>query len=185
MKKDIRVAQSGARTTSEGFTFEMETNTRYTAIQELAKLMDKLRIPYVMRPCYDGWEIIYPTVADVIMDAVSHMMVNHARNLIEVMGPDRYYDEGCTGPVYSELTAAQAIEHFYIHYRLNRRNVDKLLPPKPIKAEFYDIERREYVTQEQLRKEYEEVEASDPRGLTFGQYIRNCLTSNNGTLMYT
>lgn len=168
----------------KALTLELETNSRYTAILELAKLMDKLRIPYVLRPCYDGWEIVYPTVADVIMDAVSHMMVNGARDLIEVMGPDVYGRGAASGTVYSNLTPAQAIEHFYVHYRLNRREVESLLPPKPIRAEFYDIESREYVTREQLYKEFEESEKEECRGLTFGEYIRNCLTQNNGTLIY-
>lgn len=180
----------------KALTLELETNSRYTAILELAKLMDKLRIPYVLRPCYDGWEIVYPTIADVIMDGVSHMMVNGARNLIEVMGPDVYGRGAASGTVYSNLTPAQAIEHFYVHYRLNRREVENLLPPKPIKAsrdfvpEFYDIESREYVTREQLYKEYDYARTHDPndeqgyRDLTFGEYIRNCLTQNNGTLIY-
>ena len=168
-----------------GYTLDMETNSRYAEILELAKLMDRLRIPYIIRPCYDGWELLYPTIADVLIDAVSHMFVNDSRTLIEVMGPGE-----CNPTIYKELTASQAIEHFYMHYRLNRRMVEHLLPPKPIKCsresipEFYDIEHRKYVTREQLHEEYMESEREEERGLTFGQYIRNCLTQNNGTLIY-
>ena len=170
-----------------GYTLDMETNSRYAEILELANLMDKLRIPYILRPCYDGWELLYPTIADVLIDAVSHTFVNKSRNLIEVMGPGE-----CNPTIHRELTAEQAITHFYLHYRFNRGMVDRLLPPKSLKeiqsargrAEFYDIETREYVTREQLHQEYKEAERADPRGLTFGQYIRSCLTVNNGTLMY-
>lgn len=167
-----------------GFSFDMEPNSRYAEILELAKRMDKLKIPYELRPCYDGWELLYPNAENVVMDAVSHILVNKSRNLIEIMGP------GSHPSIYRRLTAAQAIEYFYIHYRMNRRAVNKLLPPKPIKAEFYDIEAQEYVTKEQLRKEFNEAKAADTRDehghkfLTFTQYVNNCLTRNNGTLIH-
>lgn len=178
-----------------GFSFEMEINSRYTEILELAERMRKLKIPYELRPCYDGWEILYPNAANVIMDAVSHILVNDSKNLVEVMGPDRFIDERCTGAVYESLTAAQAIEYFYIHYRMNRRSVNRLLPPRSIriaddsKPEFYDIESREYVSRTQLRREFEIAKINDPmdehghKNLTFAQYINNCMTRNNGTLI--
>ncbi len=90
MKQDVRAAKSVARVASGGFTFEMETNSRYTEILELAKRMDKLGIPYELKPCYDGWELLYPNAANVIMDAVSHFLVNDSRNAIEVLGIGEY-----------------------------------------------------------------------------------------------
>ena len=185
MKQDVRAAKSAARVASGGFTFEMETNSRYTEILELAKRMDKLGIPYELKPCYDGWELLYPTAANVIMDAVSHMMVNHARNAIEVLGIGEYHP-----PVYENQTAAEAIRFFYVHYKMNRREVDRLLPPRPIKAEFYDIETQEYVSKEQLRQEFKEAKAADVRDehghkfLSFPQWLNNCMTYNNGTLIH-
>ena len=311
MKQDVRAAKSVASVTSNGFTFEMETNSRYTEILELAKQMDKLGIPYELKPCYDGWELLYPnaanvvaggqtlkltdeihivkqdgvwdeyveqivpldvtltfhdaandnwlfTVADtdgltagqwytaditvdgaartvlleycegagfyiyghcfgatpstqsaptssvliaadtvlkpvslppnaanVVMDAVSHVLVNDSRNAIEVLGIGEYHP-----PVYENQTAAEAIRFFYVHYKMNRREVDRLLPPRPIKAEFYDIETQEYVSKEQLRQEFKEAKAADVRDehghkfLSFPQWLNNCMTYNNGTLIH-
>ena len=49
---------------------------------------------------------------------------------------------------------------------------------------FRDIETGEAVTIEQLHKEYERMkqEQPDEYGYSFKEYIRNCLTENNGTL---
>lgn len=185
MGKEIRVAKSVARVASGGFTFEMETNSRYSEILELAKRMDRLKIPYELRPCYDGWELLYPTARDVMMDAVSHMMVNHAQNAIEVLGIGEF-----SPAAYDNLSAEEAVRFFYVHYRMNRREVDKLLPPRPIRAEFYDIETQEYLTKEQLRQEFNEAKAADVRDehghkfLSFPQWLNNCMTYNNGTLIH-
>lgn len=49
---------------------------------------------------------------------------------------------------------------------------------------FLDIESGALVTLEQLEKEYHEAQAENPSeyNYSFSDYIRNCLTVNNGTL---
>ena len=49
---------------------------------------------------------------------------------------------------------------------------------------FLDIESGKLVTREQLEKEYREAQAENPEeySYSFADYIRNCLTVNNGTL---
>lgn len=48
---------------------------------------------------------------------------------------------------------------------------------------FYDTEYDEYITFEQLEKEYEELKAKrETEAETFGDYVSNCMTYNNGTL---
>ena len=48
---------------------------------------------------------------------------------------------------------------------------------------FYDTENNEYITIDQLEKEYEELKADgNTEAETFKDYINNCMTWNNGTL---
>ncbi len=48
---------------------------------------------------------------------------------------------------------------------------------------FYDVDRDETITIEQLEKEYNEIKAiGGTDSETFDEYIINCLTYNNGTL---
>lgn len=48
---------------------------------------------------------------------------------------------------------------------------------------YYDIEREEYLTEKDLRNEYEDyLEEQDNDRITFEQFVNNCLTTNNGTL---
>ena len=48
---------------------------------------------------------------------------------------------------------------------------------------FYDVDRDEVITIEQLEKEYNEVKAvGDTDSKTFDEYVVNCQTYNNGTL---
>lgn len=49
---------------------------------------------------------------------------------------------------------------------------------------FYDIEGKEIITEEQLYKEYKEMQNEQPENYdySFSDYISNCLTCNNGTL---
>ena len=49
---------------------------------------------------------------------------------------------------------------------------------------FYCIETGEYITREQLVKEFSELKKADPvqYDYSFSHYIMNCLTSNNGSL---
>lgn len=55
-----------------------------------------------------------------------------------------------------------------------------------MKKLYYDIETQEYITFEQLEKEYKEkiqtgeIEITEQTNVN--QYINNCLTRNNGTL---
>lgn len=52
--------------------------------------------------------------------------------------------------------------------------------------EFYDIDSNQFITETELLEEFLEVSKANPteyKGVTFGQYINNCLTINNGTLM--
>ncbi len=51
---------------------------------------------------------------------------------------------------------------------------------------FFDIETREIITEDVLRETLEELKVCDPStygDITIGQYINNCLTINNGTLV--
>ncbi len=61
-----------------------------------------------------------------------------------------------------------------------------MTPPlrKEKRTMYFDIESGEYVTTEQLRKEYEQFRKEQPEeyGYSFPEYVRNCLTENNGTL---
>lgn len=47
-----------------------------------------------------------------------------------------------------------------------------------------DIESGETITTEQLRNEYEQLKQAQPTeyNYSFDEYIRNCMTENNGTL---
>ena len=48
---------------------------------------------------------------------------------------------------------------------------------------FYDVDRDEIITIQQLEKEYAEIKAiGGTDSETFNKYIINCLTYNNGTL---
>lgn len=49
---------------------------------------------------------------------------------------------------------------------------------------FFDIESGEYITTEQLFSEYIENRKSNPDeySYSFPEYVKNCLTVNNGTL---
>lgn len=47
---------------------------------------------------------------------------------------------------------------------------------------FKDIETGDIITTEQLFGEYEESMQEDDRGLTFGEYVFNCMTAQGGTL---
>ena len=48
---------------------------------------------------------------------------------------------------------------------------------------FHDIEYDEYITFEQLEREYEELKAQrQTEAETFSDYVSNCMTYNNGTL---
>lgn len=49
---------------------------------------------------------------------------------------------------------------------------------------YIDIETGDVVTVAQLRKEYEQMKQEQPEeyGYSFPEYVRNCLTENNGTL---
>ena len=52
--------------------------------------------------------------------------------------------------------------------------------------EFYDIDSNQFITEAELLAEFLEVSKAnltEYEGVTFGQYINNCLTINNGTLM--
>lgn len=51
--------------------------------------------------------------------------------------------------------------------------------------EFYDIDSNQFITETELLEEFIEVSKANPteyENITFGQYINNCLTINNGTL---
>ena len=48
---------------------------------------------------------------------------------------------------------------------------------------FYDVDRDEVITIQQLEKEYAEIKAiGGTNSETFDEYIVNCQTCNNGTL---
>ena len=49
---------------------------------------------------------------------------------------------------------------------------------------YFDIESNQIVTREQLFAEYQTMKESYPEeyGYTFPEYVKNCLTSSNGTL---
>ena len=47
---------------------------------------------------------------------------------------------------------------------------------------YYDYEHDQIVHEEELRKEYEEMDNQD--NVTFEQYIENCQAHNGGTLMF-
>lgn len=49
---------------------------------------------------------------------------------------------------------------------------------------YYCIETDEYITMEQLEKEYNELKKADPEqyNYDFSHYLMNCLTINNGSL---
>ena len=49
---------------------------------------------------------------------------------------------------------------------------------------YIDIESGDIITIEQLMSEYENMKKNQPDeyGYSFPEYIRNCLTENNGTL---
>ena len=51
---------------------------------------------------------------------------------------------------------------------------------------FFDIETMEVITEDVLKETLEELKECDPDtygDITIGQYINNCLTTNNGTLI--
>ena len=52
------------------------------------------------------------------------------------------------------------------------------------KMRFYDIESEEIITIEQLETEYNECRKSQPNeyNYSFTEYVKNCMTANNGTL---
>ena len=48
---------------------------------------------------------------------------------------------------------------------------------------YYDTEREEYITERQLRNEYEDyLDEQDNDRISFAQFVSNCLVENNGTL---
>lgn len=50
---------------------------------------------------------------------------------------------------------------------------------------FYDIESREIISEAELLQEFLRLAEENPteyKNVTFGQYLNNCLTINNGTL---
>ncbi len=48
---------------------------------------------------------------------------------------------------------------------------------------YYDSENNEYITTEELKKEFEELKANeDTEAKTFKEYLSNCMYYNNGTL---
>ena len=48
---------------------------------------------------------------------------------------------------------------------------------------YYDTEREEYITERQLRNEYEDyLDEQDNDRISFAQFVNNCLVENNGTL---
>jgi hypothetical protein len=51
---------------------------------------------------------------------------------------------------------------------------------------FYDIESREIISEAELLQEFLRLAEENPSeygNITFGQYLSNCLTINNGTLV--
>lgn len=57
--------------------------------------------------------------------------------------------------------------------------VEELEMNEPI---FYDISTEEYITESDLFEEYEKYLDEGNYGVTFSQFINNCLTTNGGTL---
>lgn len=52
--------------------------------------------------------------------------------------------------------------------------------------EFFDIDSHQFITETELLEEFIEISKANPteyENVTFGQYINNCLSINNGTLM--
>lgn len=47
---------------------------------------------------------------------------------------------------------------------------------------FYDINTEEYITESELLEDYELYLDEGNYGVTFAQYINDCLTTNGGTL---
>lgn len=64
------------------------------------------------------------------------------------------------------------------------RNIRKAAGSDGSTPVFVDIESGDVVTKNQLFSEYSAFQAEDPEeySFTFEEYIKNCLTSNNGTL---
>lgn len=51
---------------------------------------------------------------------------------------------------------------------------------------FFDIEARQFISETELLQEFVRLSQENPAeygNITFGQYLNNCLTINNGTLM--
>lgn len=51
--------------------------------------------------------------------------------------------------------------------------------------DFFDTEHRQFITETELLEEFVRLSQENPTeydGVTFGQYLNNCLTINNGTL---
>ena len=50
---------------------------------------------------------------------------------------------------------------------------------------FFDIEARQFISETELLQEFVRLSQENPTeygNITFGQYLNNCLTINNGTL---
>lgn len=47
---------------------------------------------------------------------------------------------------------------------------------------YYDSENNEYITTEELKKEFEVKANEDTEAKTFKEYLSNCMYYNNGTL---
>lgn len=51
--------------------------------------------------------------------------------------------------------------------------------------EFFDTESRQFISETELLQEFIKLSQENPTeygNITFGQYLNNCLTINNGTL---
>jgi hypothetical protein len=88
-------------------------------ILRLGSMLQAANIPFELLPCWDGYQIRYPSVQQSVSDVVCHSgSYGHEQGLLEIMG---LVDEEEVGDeVEGWLTAEQVFERWQKHWLENK-----------------------------------------------------------------
>lgn len=110
------------------------------------------------------------------IDALLDIKINE---IFLVMQEEFGIKNGDVEPLDAYELSEKQIELSVIIGRILRKQKGK----KVVMKKFYDVDRDEVITIEQLEKEYNEAKAvGGTDSETFDKYVINCQTYNNGTL---
>ena len=84
-------------------------------IEELAKLLDEAKVPYIRNSIWDGEQIRIGTLCDAVCHSLSYVTVD---NLLGIMGAVAE-EEGESGIILGFLTPEEVAKRFEYCYRNN------------------------------------------------------------------